>query len=117
MGGTGQQAHRRTKFQCGEVIKATCREELSPAGNLLVMEEGFTSVVFQQTFIEQPFTPGPGTDIVPALTGLDPGRGPVEKRGVGGWGCRRYKEQKLPFLQQRPRYVRSGGLNLPCPLG
>lgn len=82
------------------------------------MEEGFTSVVFQQTFIEQPFTPGPGMDIGPALMGLAPGRGPAEKRGVKGWGYGRYKgQEKLPFLEQRPRCVRSGGLDLPHPLG
>lgn len=52
-------------------------------------------------------------DTVSALMGSDPGRGPVERLGVGGWGSGRYKgQEKLSFGGQRPRDVWKGGLNL-----
>lgn len=81
------------------------------------MEEGFARVIFQQTFIEQPHLPGPRIDTVPALMVLDTDRSPVERPGVGGRDSGRYKgRKKLSFLEQKPRHVRSGGLNLSCPL-
>lgn len=69
------QPHRRTNFQCREETKATCREEVSPAGTLLVKEEGFARVIFQQIFIETNiYLPGFGIDTAPVLMGLGPGR-------------------------------------------
>lgn len=74
------------------------------------MEEGFARVIFQQIFIEQPHLPGPGINTVPVLTGLDPGRGPVERVGVGGWGTK--GERSFLFLGRGPGMQGVGGLNL-----
>lgn len=68
----------------------------------MVIEEGFARAIFQQIFIEQPYLPGPGIDTVPALVGLGPGRGLVERLGVLGWGSGRCKgRQMLPSFEQR----------------
>lgn len=37
----------KNQLQCQEDIKPSAREELSPPGNVMVMEEGFARAIFQ----------------------------------------------------------------------
>lgn len=92
--------YRRTKPHLREETSHQ-QEELGPAGNLLVMEEGFAKVIFQQIFIERPHLPGPGIHTVPVLMDLDPSRGPVERVGVGN-GAGATGEGSFLFLGRGP---------------
>lgn len=93
--------------------KAACREELSPAGKLMVMEEGFARLSFNKYLLSSHICQVPGwTQSLPSWAQIL-AEAQWKGLGWGGWGSGRCKgQEKLSFGGQRPRDVWKGGLNL-----